>query len=282
MTQIRLLGMIPCLLMLVVGCGTTKGRGGTQQLILSDAVDRSVARLDFSPMRDRTVYLDATYIRAVKGEGFVNADYIISSLRQQVLASGCLLQESREDADIVIEARVGALGSDDHDLTFGIPANNTLATAASVVTPNAPPLPSIPEVSVAKRYDQLGAAKIAAFAYDRTTRRPLWQSGVDSSRSTARDYWVLGAGPFHHGSIYDGMDFAGGSKVKLPLITKNADGEETLQEDLDRYSDSIVFETNELKRVPAVVVVNHEEDAKPIEEAAEEAPKDDKKEEKKK
>ena len=45
------------------------------------------------------------------------------------------------------------------------------------------------------------AAKIAAFAYDRETRTPLWQSGVNSSLATAKDTWVLGVGPFQGGTI---------------------------------------------------------------------------------
>ncbi|QDU93552.1 DUF6655 family protein [Lignipirellula cremea] len=241
----------------LLGCGTTNSRKATQQLILSSAVDRSVSRLDFSPMRNKKVYLDASYVQQIKGDNFVNSEYIISSIRQQVLASGCLLQESRNDADIIIEARVGALGADDHDLTFGVPASSGLSTAASML-PGAPAIPAIPEISVGKRYDQMGAAKIAAFAYDRTTRKPVWQSGVVSTQSTARDFWVMGAGPFHNGSIYDGMTFAG-DKVRLPLISDNEIGDDTYEENLDRYNDEIVFGPKPKRTAPEVLVDYQEE-----------------------
>ena len=83
----------------------------TDQLLLSDAVDRAVANIDFSPLRNEMVYLDTQYIRQVKGSGFVNADYIISSLRQQMVLAGLLLQEDREQALFIVEAPRGCFRS---------------------------------------------------------------------------------------------------------------------------------------------------------------------------
>ena len=131
------------------GCGSTKSRSATEQLLVSNAVDRSVASIDFRPLSGRSVYLDTQYVQSVKGLGFVNADYIISSIRQQMLAANCHLEEDRNKADYIAELRVGALGSDAHYVTYGIPPSNSLSTAASLV-PNAPPIPLIPEISLAK------------------------------------------------------------------------------------------------------------------------------------
>ena len=200
----------------VTGCGSLKSQTATQQLLLSDAVDRSIASIDFSPLSGKTVYLDTTYITAIKGFGFVNAPYIISSLRQQLFAADCLIQEERDKAEYVVEARVGTLGNDSHDITYGIPASNTLAKATSLVT-NSLPVPALPEVSLARRADQTGAAKIFAFAYDRLTREPIWQSGIAQARSTSRDTWLLGAGPFQRGTIHEGVRFAG-SQLAIPRL----------------------------------------------------------------
>ncbi len=216
-----------CLVALFVviggGCGSTKSRTATEQLLTSNAVDQAVSYIDFRPLAGRTVYFDTAYIQQVKSVGFVNAEYIISSLRQQIMAAGCRLQEKKEDAEFIIEARVGALGADSHEVTYGIPANNALSTAAEVVTPAAPPLPAIPELSVAKRDDQRAAAKIAVFAYHRESRQALWQSGISKSSSTAKDVWLLGVGPFQRGTIYGGTEFAG-SKLDLSLMPKGDDG----------------------------------------------------------
>lgn len=202
-------------LLLSAGCGTMKSQQATEQLLLSDAVDQSIAGIDFRVLAGQKVYLDTTYVQPIKGSGFVNADYIISSLRQQMFAARCLLQEKREEADFIVEARVGALGSDAHDVTYGLPATSALSTAATLV-PNSPPLPLIPEIAVAKRNDNQAAAKVAVFAYHRESRLPVWQSGVAVSRSRAKDVWVLGAGPFQHGTIYDSPQFAGAS-LHIPL-----------------------------------------------------------------
>ena len=212
------LGSLIVLLMslALTGCGTLKSQTATQQLLLSDAVDRSIASIDFSPLSGKTIYLDVTYIRAIKGFGFVNAEYIISSLRQQLFAADCLIQEDRTKAEYIVEARVGTLGNDSHDITYGIPASNSLAKAASVVN-NSFPVPTLPEVSLARRSDQTGAAKIFVFAYDQKTREPIWQSGLAQARSTSQDTWVLGAGPFQRGTIHEGMRFAG-SQIAIPRL----------------------------------------------------------------
>jgi len=198
----------------LVGCGTTRQYQATEQLVLSDAVDRSVATIDFRPLSGRKVYFDSSYIRTVKGPAFVNADYVISGLRQQIVAAGCLLQDSSDDADIIIEARMGALGADDHRVTYGLPENNPLQTAAALL-PNTPTLPSLPEMALAKRESREGASKIAAFAYDRETRQPVWQSGISQATSTARDTWVLGVGPFQGGTIRQETKLAGSQLIKF-------------------------------------------------------------------
>lgn len=200
----------------LAGCGTTLKRGATEQLLASDAVDASVAAIDFRDLQGQSVYFDTTYIKSVQSVGFVNSDYIISSLRQQMLAADCRLKEKKEEADYIVEARVGALGADRHEIVWGLPANNLLGTVASAV-PDAPAPPTIPEIALAKKSDELAVAKIGVFAYHRTSGQRIWQAGINQSKSTARDTTVLGVGPFQSGTIHKGTEFAG-SKIELPII----------------------------------------------------------------
>lgn len=202
------LGVLAAVSCAAVGCGTTREHQATSQLVVSDAVDRSIQDMDFRPLSGRKVYLDTSYLRHVKGEGFVNSEYVISGLRQQILGAGCLIQDSSNDAEVIIEARIGTLGADNHLVTYGIPENNAFSSAASLL-PSAPTIPSIPEIAFARREAREAAAKIAAFAYDRETRRPIWQSGVRHSVATAKDTWVLGVGPFQGGSIREKTKLAG-------------------------------------------------------------------------
>jgi hypothetical protein len=201
------------LLAAIVGCGTTKrsdtARTATEQMLLSDAVDRSISRIDFGLLAGKEVYLDSTYLASA-----VDKDYIISTLRQHMLACGCILRDKKEDAQLVVEARAGAVGTDRHDLLFGTPATSVSLGALSPI----PGLPNqFPEIALAKRTDQMGVAKIAVFAYERATGVPVWQSGTDAVASRARDLWVFGTGPFQRGNIYDGPKFAG-EELNVPLI----------------------------------------------------------------
>ncbi len=207
----------------VLGCGSTQQRDATEQLLTSNAVDRSVAQLDFRALSGQSVYFDTTYLKNIKGVGFVNAEYITSSLRQQLVAARCLLQDKKEEADYVVEARIGALGTDRHEVTYGMPANNFLNAASSLV-PNSPSLPSLPELALAKRNEQLAAAKIGAFAYHRESGEPVWQSGVAPVRSTAKDTWFLGAGPFQRGDIYEGGTQFAGTKLGFSLLMNETKG----------------------------------------------------------
>jgi hypothetical protein len=78
---------------------------------------------------------------------------------------------------------------------------------------------AIPEIALSKRTSQQAVCKIAVFAYDRMSGRPVWQSGNRKVASSAKDTWLLGTGPFQRGNIYDGTSFAG-EKIKSPLPGK--------------------------------------------------------------
>jgi hypothetical protein len=190
----------------LLGCGRVISQKATDQLIAGDAVDRSVSQIDFRVFSGKKIFLDTQYVpKAVPGVGFVTSDYIVSSVRQKMMGDGCLLQEKEDTADFVVEMRIGALGADGHEVIYGLPPNNFASIAASVV-PSAPAaaaaIPAIPELSFGKTDDQMAAAKIALFAFNKRTREPIWQSGISESRSTVADRWYFGAGPFHRGAIY--------------------------------------------------------------------------------
>ncbi len=186
-----------------LGCGTTKWsdtpRTATEQLLISTAVDRAIDNMNFKPLAGKDVYFDATYL-----EGIVDKNYVVSSLRQHMLAQGVTLVPDKESATYVVEARAGAVGTNHHDVLLGIPA---LSVPGASMIPGAPT--AIPEIPFAKTTDQKGIAKIAAFAYNQDTGQPIWQSGVFPVVSNAKDTWILGTGPFQRGSIYDGTRFAG-------------------------------------------------------------------------
>ncbi len=212
----RSLGLAAAALCLLAsGCGTTRWsdtpRTATEQLLVSDAVDRSVSEIDFVALAGQDVFLDAKYIA-----GMVDEKYLTSTLRQHMLASGCVIKDKVDDASFVVEVRAGTVGTNRNDLLFGFPATS-LPTGGGLF-PIAPT--TIPEIPLIKKTAQQGVCKLAVFAYDRTTGHPVWQSGVRQVASKAKDTWFFGAGPFQQGTIYDGTKFAG-EKFAVPLASKS-------------------------------------------------------------
>jgi hypothetical protein len=204
-------------ILMLGGCGTTTTRIATEQLLISDAVDQAISQIDFQKLRGEKVFLDTQYLNSVKGVGFVNSEYIISSLRQQLTGARCLIQDAREMADIIVEPRVGALGTDGHEVVYGIPQSGSITSAAAILSNS--PIPAIPEISIGKSNAQSGIAKVIVFAYDRETRSPVWQSGIAKAEATSSNNWYFGAGPFQKGSIYEkGVRFAGQKLAPPPHL----------------------------------------------------------------
>jgi hypothetical protein len=166
-----------------------------------------VSSIDFRVLAGKKVFFDAQYLE----KSAVDAGYVVSSLRQQLAAHGALLQEQRDKATVVVEARAGGIGTDRQDVLIGVPQMTLPA-----LYPGVPSV--IPEIPVAKRTSQRGAAKIAVFAFNRTTGQPVWQSGTVQADATARDTWVLGAGPFRRGTLDTGLDL-GLMHVTIPLLS---------------------------------------------------------------
>jgi hypothetical protein len=119
-------------MLFVIGCGTTRMsdtlRTGTEQLLLSAAVDRSISEMDFSILNGKDVFFDPQYLKGVSDEG-----YIVSSIRQRLLAEGAFLKAVRDEATYVVEARAGAVGTNRQDVLIGIP-QTSLPTATPTIT----------------------------------------------------------------------------------------------------------------------------------------------------
>lgn len=186
-------GMLGLGVLVCVGCGTTKStdtaRSATEMLLISDAVDKAVDDLNFRPLHDQKVFVDTQYL-----DGAVDKGYLVSSIRQSLATSGAMLQEKADTATYVVEMRSGCVGTDRYSMLIGVPQMN--------VPVSVPGVPSaIPEIPIVKKTDQLGVAKIGVFVYHRESGRAVWQSGTQKGGSSAKDTWVLGAGPIRNGSV---------------------------------------------------------------------------------
>ncbi|MBI1311672.1 hypothetical protein GC176_10290 [bacterium] len=180
------------LVALISGCGTTRWtdtpRAATEELLLTDAIDRAVDQIDASPLCGRRIFLDTQYV-GTKSE----AGYLTSSLRQHLAAAGCKLASSQDAAELVVEARVGSLSTNRHDSLIGVPA-----TAVPPVLTGVPV--AIPEVALSKKTTQTGISKLALFAWWIQDGTIAWQSGVSREDSVIQNRWMLGLGPYASGA----------------------------------------------------------------------------------
>lgn len=190
------------------GCGTTKTTGtprtGTEQLLLTNAWDDALRKIDFRPLAGVPVYLDTQHVTAV------DQGWVISSLRQAMLSQGVLLRPKAEQAEWIVEARVGAYGTDEYNWLVGI-QQTTIPTVVAGA-----PAGTIPEIPVIKKQQQHAVAKMALFAYNRTSGQMVWTSGTSLSTATTKDVYIGGVGPIQSGSIWAKEKRVG---VNIPMIS---------------------------------------------------------------
>lgn len=191
------------------GCGTAKvsgtARTATEQLLLSSAWDNALYQVDFGPLAGMTVYFDTQYLNSTIDQG-----WMISSIREAMLMQGALLRAKPEEAQWIVEGRVGTYGTNESNWMIGVP--QTTLPAVTGVSPGA----NIPEMALAKKNRQQAVAKLALFAYDRKTGQITWTSGPPMMAiSKSKDVYVGGVGPIHSDSTQKGAEIAG---IRLPTI----------------------------------------------------------------
>lgn len=158
-------------------------RSATEQILISNAVDQSLDKMDFRPFAGKTVYFEEKYIDCV------DKNYVISSIRHRLLKAGAQLADKADAAEVVIEARSGGIGTSHSDSFVGVP---------EVVLPG---MMTIPELRLATRTKQTGVAKIGIVAYDAKTRSPLGPGGIALSSAQDNNWYVFGVGPYQSGNV---------------------------------------------------------------------------------
>ena len=195
--------------LLATGCATTTtsntARTGTEQLLISAAIDRALSNVAFSDFSGYSVFVDDKYLDSV------DKGYLVASLRHRILEAGGSIAPAADNADLVLEARSGGVGTDNQESFIGLPALGI------------PGLPiELPEVKVASRDTQMGTAKLGLVCYDAKTGKALGSGGETAALTHSNDTYVLGIGPFRSGSVLDqreksvGFNGVGGSFMSNP------------------------------------------------------------------
>ncbi len=193
----------------LAGCGTVKQTGSartaTEQILLTNAWDDAIQKVDFEPLAGRPVYLDTVNLN-----GQVDQGWIISSLRQSLLSQGARLRPKPEEAEVIVEASVGAYGTDSYNWLVGVQQMTVPATVAGL------PSGTIPEIPLMKKTDQHAVAKLSLFAYERTSGELIWRSGTKLATSNAKDVYVGAVGPIQSGTIRPQNKKIG---INVPIIS---------------------------------------------------------------
>ena len=174
-------------LLAFLGCTSTKtsntARTGTEQLLISNAVDQSLSKIDFQPMAGKKILVEEKYLDSV------DKNYVVSSVRHHVLHAGGELAAKPEDADIILELRSGGIGTDNSDAYLGMPGITL------------PGMVSLPDVKLVTRSRQSAFAKLGLVAIDAKTRQQLGAGGVSLAMSDDNNWYVMGVGPYRQGSM---------------------------------------------------------------------------------
>ena len=180
-------------LLALSGCGSTKTTGtvrsASEQLLLTNAWDDAVRKIDFRPLAGVPVYLDVTNMTAI------DQGWAVSSLRRALLSDGALIKPKIEQAQWVVEASVGTYGTNDHNFLVGVAQTTIPQTITGM------PSGTIPEIPLIKSTDQQAVVKMAIFAYDRTSGQLVWKPETSLATATAKNIFVGGVGPIQSGTI---------------------------------------------------------------------------------
>lgn len=158
---------------LTAGCSTTvirdtqPVRTATEQLLISTAADRAAEKLSFKLFPGARVFLDTQNVDSYA----TDTKYVIGLVAKRLLQQGYRLMPKREDAEKIVEIRLGALSINDVKHRYlGLPSLFLPVPLAGTV--------GTPEINIIMKQEQKGLAKIAANVYDAKDGR--WQDSTDS------------------------------------------------------------------------------------------------------
>ena len=171
----------------VCGCTSTSSsntaRTATEQMLVSNAVDQSLSKVDFQAFGNRKVFVDEKYLDCV------DKNYVLSSVRHHVLLQRGQIVPKVEEADIILEVRSGAVGTNSSNSFLGIPQISIPGVFAT------------PEVKLINRVNQVGMAKIGLVAIDAKTHEVLGDGGMSLAKSDENNWYVFGIGPWQSGTV---------------------------------------------------------------------------------
>ncbi len=170
-----------------VGCTSSvtsnTARTAKEQMLLSNAVDQSLNKVDFTPLYGQNVFVDDKYLECV------DKAYVVGSIRHRVMRSGGRLVAAADAADVVMELRSGGVGTDTAEAFLGTP---------EIALPG---MLSIPEIRLVERKTQFGYSKLGLVIYDAKSKNVLGDGGMAMAQADDNNWFVFGVGPIQNGTL---------------------------------------------------------------------------------
>jgi hypothetical protein len=142
-------------LVLASGCTSTTQsqppRTAIEQLLLSTAVDNALKGVRIPEVSGERVYVDTSFLESY------DQGYVIGSIRALLSENGALLESNRDEAEMIIEARSGGLGTDVSDSLVGVPTIPIIIPGAGTS--------EFPEVVLYSSNKQATVSKIGLLGY---------------------------------------------------------------------------------------------------------------------
>ena len=163
-----------------VGCTSTdisnRPRTALEQLLLSTATENALSGMEIPEIQGETVFVDGSYLESY------DEPYVLGSVRALLSRSGALLQTDRENADVIVEPRSGALGIDHSESIVGIPQLPIIVPGVGTF--------ETPELSLYSSEKDDSVAKFALLAY-RNDGSHVFSREAPVGKSYMHQYKVL-------------------------------------------------------------------------------------------
>ncbi len=166
---------------LLCGCMTSRTtdteRTAVEQLLLSTAADRAIKQMPMTALKGKKVFFDPSNLECY------DKPYVVGTIRDMLGAKGALLVNEAEQAEVLVEARSGALAIDRSDSLIGMPSVGVPIPFAGTV--------QLPEIALFKKITQIAEAKLALHALKTDTGEHILSTGPKSGSAYYNRWWIL-------------------------------------------------------------------------------------------
>ena len=155
---------------------TEPSRSGIEQLLLSQAVDDALADVKVPQVDGQKVFLSDAYYDSYDGA------YVLGAIRAVLSENGAHLT-APASADIIVEARSGALGIDSSSSLLGVPSIPIVIPAAGSI--------KVPDLALYKSEKADSVSKLALLAYEAESGKPVFSTDSLTGNAYFHHYRVL-------------------------------------------------------------------------------------------